>query len=300
MTTRFHLTHLEWLLQLPKLAFLGFAGNPCSQTQQSAHALPEVDWTDLRVQSLLGEGASGIISSAQWVPVQQDVALKLFKGDVTSDGSPSMSLCKLYKSTGLHFPGDEMNACICAGSHPNLINTIGTIRGHASGKAGLVLQLIPATYTILGQPPSLASCTRDCYPQGLELSMAMITSILTSVASAAFHLHSLGIAHGDLYAHNILINAQGHALLGDLGAATCIGVDHPSKLQLEYVEVLAFGHLMEDLCMRCKKEELVLPQMGNLEQLWLKCVDKIVSDRPQFFDILAELKSQTTSNQVCA
>ena len=43
------------------------------------------------------------------------------------------------------------------------------------------------------------------------------------VARALSHLHSLGICHGDVYAHNVLADDKGHAVLCDYGARTCAG-----------------------------------------------------------------------------
>ncbi|KAK6951462.1 hypothetical protein Daesc_007997 [Daldinia eschscholtzii] len=91
----------DWLFDLPELAFLSFAGNPCCSLAATSKDgrrdttpfsyLPEVSWTDLQVHHLLGEGASGIISKGLWNATDQarEVAIKLFKGHVTSDGTPA-------------------------------------------------------------------------------------------------------------------------------------------------------------------------------------------------------------------
>ena len=127
----------NWLFDLPELAFLSFAGNPCCSLDMTSKdgrdtipfsSLPEVSWADLDVYDLLGEGASGIISKGSWngIDKAQEVAIKLFKGDVTSDGTPA----------------DEMRACITAGSHAILIDPLGKIHDHPH-KEGLVMQLVP-------------------------------------------------------------------------------------------------------------------------------------------------------------
>jgi serine/threonine protein kinase len=139
-----------------------------------------------------------------------------------------------------------MKACITAGSHPNLIDPIGKIHGHPD-KKGLVLELIPPTFTNLGLPPTLDTCTRDSFPPGTIFSAKKCLNILRSIASAAAHLHDKGISHGDLYAHNTLIDGEGHALLGDFGAATIYRANHANAKDIERLEVLAFGHLIEDV-----------------------------------------------------
>ncbi|KAJ3012125.1 UNVERIFIED_CONTAM: hypothetical protein HDU68_001357 [Siphonaria sp. JEL0065] len=236
----------SWLLTMPELAWLGYAGNPGAPTP--THNLPpleEIPFHDLTIQKQLGEGASGFISQAFWtkrnpqdgsILETKSVALKVFKGAVTSDGLPS----------------DEMASCIAAGSHPNLITAIGFLSRHPQNASGLVLPLIPASYKALGNAPSYETCTRDVYANGLSFSLEKVVTILRGIASSALHLHARGISHGDLYAHNILVdNKTGFPVIGDFGAAFIYGREH-GKPQYwtegwEKLEVLAFGHLVEDL-----------------------------------------------------
>lgn len=53
------------------------------------------------------------------------------------------------------------------------------------------------------EPPT--QVTRDTYPEGASFSAPFIAAAACGVAAAAAHLHSRGISHGDLYAHNILV-----------------------------------------------------------------------------------------------
>lgn len=274
-----------WLFNdLPELSFLAFAGNPCINTESFIDnpVLNEIAWADLQVKDLLGEGASGIISRGLWTSTSEGeakhVAVKLFKGEVTSDGSPI----------------DEMAACIAAGTHSNLIDTIGKVHGHPEEQRGLVLELIPPHYTNLGLPPSLQSCTRDNFPPGKYFTMQKCKNVLLSIASAAAHLHGKGIAHGDLYAHNILIDEAGHALLGDFGAATVYSSTHTHSASIERLEVYAFGHLIEDMLSLLDPEvfsekEAFTEEM--LSELHYKCTRPAVKERPLFTEILEELKN---------
>lgn len=280
-----NITHIPaWLFTLPELAFLSFAGNPCAPSFEDNAVLNSIDWSELSVNEILGEGASGIISKGAWRTKADDqekpVAIKLFKGSVTSDGSPA----------------DEMIACIMAGSHPNLIDPIGKIQDHPECTPGLVLQLIPPHYKNLGLPPTLQSCTRDSFPPGTAFTAKKCLAILRSVASAAAHLHARGIAHGDLYAHNILIDDAGHALLGDFGAATIYSNTSVSATAFEGLEVLAFGHLIEDL--------VGLVDHGSLEmegsfldaifQLYTCCTKASVMERPSFAKVYRVLQKIRT------
>lgn len=266
----------EWLCEMPELSFLAFAGNPCAPTFEDNPVLEDIPWEDLSVTTLLGEGASGIISKGVWKREGKECAVKLFKGEVTSDGSPA----------------DEMAACITAGRHSNLIDPWGKIHGHPD-KKGLVLQLIPPHYGNLGSPPTLDSCTRDNYPDTLygSFSAQKAVRILKGIASAAAHLHDKGISHGDLYAHNILVDKDGHALLGDFGAASIYRRNHERAEAFEKLEVLAFGHLIEDMM------SLVGPYndgeslkttddvLASLQDLHAKCTGFVVQDRPLFEDV---------------
>ncbi len=234
----------ECLLALPQLAWLATAGNPFGHEHESraldASPTQAIAWADLRLGAPLGEGASGVIHDALWqrAPDEspQPVAVKLFKGTVTSDG----------------LPRSEMAACIAAGVHANLVGVEGRVEGHPQGVQGLVLRLIPGGYRNLAGPPSLASCTRDVYADGLRLSAAQALRIARGVASAVAHLHRQGIAHGDLYAHNIVVNDDGDSLLGDFGAASFMPHGDASRTAaLQRMDRLALAHLIDELARRC-------------------------------------------------
>ena len=130
------------------------------------------------------------------------------------------------------------------GNHPNLIGVFGRLTGTPNNQLGLVLPLVALSrYSILGNPPSFDTVTRDTFSteQQSRLTLSFILRVLTGIASACAHLHhascststattaasaaavgrtTRGIMHGDLYAHNILVDDVGHALLTDFGAAT--------------------------------------------------------------------------------
>ena len=128
----------EWLFSLPRLSWIAYSGNPCSHEVALSNELNEMDWMEFKIQQQLGEGASGFISQAQWITQQKSVAVKVFKGAVTSDGLPE----------------DEMNTCLAAGSHDNLVKVLGRVSNHPEQKQALVMELIPPNYRNLGGPPS--------------------------------------------------------------------------------------------------------------------------------------------------
>lgn len=226
------------LLTLPRLSWLAYAGNPfCASREQSALNETPIDtihWDQLVLQQVLGEGASGVIHQAELrrAGAVQAVAVKLFKGAVTSDGLPQC----------------EMAACISAGAHAHLIPVLGQLAGHPAAVHGLVMALVDPGLRNLAGPPSLDSCTRDIYAADTRFDLQAAMRLALGIASAARHLHAHGLMHGDLYAHNILHGAHGAALLGDFGAASFFTPrDLPQAQALQRLEVRAFGCLLEEL-----------------------------------------------------
>ena len=274
----------DWLLSLPRLSWLAYSGNPFSYEwelgAQKRTRINEVGWDKLALEQLLGEGASGVIYRAQYCQAAMDaesVAVKLFKGAMTSDGLPQC----------------EMTAAINAGRHAGLINVMGKITGHPEDAEGLVMELINPDFGNLAGPPSLESCTRDIYSDGLTFDLSSALLIANSIASAVRHLHRQGIMHGDLYGHNILYTGDGRALIGDYGAASFYQTENRTIAdKLECLEVRAFGCLLEELTERC---HVVSPEqqkvIGCLDALALACLNEMHFLRPDFDEITRFLQN---------
>jgi hypothetical protein len=232
----------DGLLALPRLRWLAFAGNPFNAAQETralaATPIAHVAWNELQLGELLGEGASGHIWSARWHPSSggdRAVAVKLFKGAVTSDG----------------LPGSEMAACIAADVHAHVIGVEGRVDGHPQGAQGLVMGLIPPRYRSLAGPPSLASCTRDVYSPDARFTPAQAGAIARGAGDALAHLHAHGLMHGDFYAHNLLVDDQAHALLGDFGAASFLPeADGERAEALKRIDRRALDVLVDELARR--------------------------------------------------
>ncbi len=274
----------EWLFQLPKLSWLALGGIWRREEQAlnstSNSTLQDVPWESLTIGEKLGEGASGIISRAVWRRDEEsiEVAVKVFKGAVTSDGLPS----------------DEMAACVAAGIHDHLIGVLGRVMDHPEQRLGLVLPLLDGAFEILGNPPSFESCTRDTFASDRTFEPELILRVATGIASAAAHLHDRGILHGDLYAHNILVNQSGDAVLSDFGAASFYPVGSPNGKCLEALEVRAFGCLLEDLLDRCQPLESSAKPIAKfviiLKQLQQDCLRTNPVDRPRFVEICQRMR----------
>jgi Protein tyrosine and serine/threonine kinase/Leucine rich repeat/Leucine Rich repeats (2 copies) len=269
----------QWLLSLPRLSWLAYAGNPFSLALE-AKALAEatvsqIGWNRLATHNVLGQGASGVIYRADYRNEQGNltpVAVKLFKGAVTSDGLPHC----------------EMVACLAAGRHPSLIPVLGKVSDHPSGAEALVMELIEPEFKNLAGPPSLESCTRDNYPPEMRFDLRAMVRMAHAMASAARHLHQNGIMHGDLYAHNILHDGQGRALMGDFGAASFYSTEDAVVAEaLQRLEVRAFGCLLEELLERCGVTEG--EGVDDLLRLKDACLNAQTHQRPLFAEIEARL-----------
>lgn len=283
----------DWLFQLPKLSWLAFSGNDldqkatgCDQTAAEVEtAIETVRLESIELGDLIGEGASGFIYKAHWrsqpaslAATAPQVAVKIFKGSITSDG----------------YPEDELVNCLTAGKHSSLIKVVAQLDQQDADKtSGIVMELIPSSYQNLGLPPTLETCSRDTFEAGSAFSIESIISVATQLAKGLIHLHGNGISHGDIYAHNTMINPADKVLFGDFGAAT--NLSSISSLQaemMEKIEVRALGCLMDDL--------LTLPNSESREALThivQMCMQECVTLRPDFNELVGQLQSLTAKIQ---
>jgi hypothetical protein len=265
----------NWLFELPKLSWVAFGGNPASHQNETNTNFDSFEWNDFSLKEMLGEGASGLISKASWKSKKEDVAIKVFKGSMTSDGLPE----------------DEMEISISSGFHENLIQILGKIKNHPNKKSGLIMKLISPTFINLGNPPSLETCTRDVFDKKTVFNEKEILKIAKSIASVCAQLHSKGINHGDLYAHNILINKTADCLFGDFGAASFYDVNSNISHTIERVEARAFGCLLEDLLSLVTINDSNNQFLNKWQKLITDCTTKEVKSRLSFNQILEELNT---------
>lgn len=226
------------LLHLPRLAWLAFSGNPFCAERDPHNEFKTVSFSDLTLHQVLGQGASGVISWATWhhnrFDFSDSVAVKVFKGEVTSDG----------------YPEDELDACLAVGSHSNLVQPLAKVS--EPNCSALVMELIPAHYTNLGQPPSLDSCTRDTFVNEQEFSIEKIAYVIEQADRLVAHFCERKVSHGDFYAHNTLINQDGHILFGDFGAASkYANLSEQQQRGIEKIEQRALGFFIDDMLNLC-------------------------------------------------
>jgi len=267
----------DWLLSMPKLAWLAYSGNPCCKQVTQKNTIQEIEWNEFSLNEKLGEGASGIIYKANLnndtLPNHKSVAIKLFKGEVTSDG----------------YPEDEINICLSIGFHINLVKVIGKIKNHPQKTSGLVFELIPPNYFNLGNPPNFETCTRDTFTK--KYPFKQILAILKNIANACYHLHSRGIMHGDLYAHNTLIDDQGNTILGDFGAASIYDLNTNHTHKFEKLDIRAFGYLIDDLVINHLDDNSFLEPKERLKKIKNDCLKTEIINRPSFSEIINDLNT---------
>ena len=264
-----------WLPELPRLSWLALAGNPLGWHRSPPVPIDRMGWHQLQQCELLGEGASGHIYRVQPHDGGADLALKLFKGAVTSDGLPE----------------HELAACLAAGQHPALCTPLAELAEHPQGTRGSLLPLIPDSHINLAGPPSLDSCTRDIYPAGLCIPAVNVLRLVQDVAGAVAHLHQQGVMHGDLYAHNILWHtANGRAVLSDFGAATLLPVNQPRlSLALQALEVRAFGQLLEELLVCALPTDEHASALARMAAMAQACLNLRAADRPDMAELAQQL-----------
>lgn len=126
----------------------------------------------------------------------------------------------------------------------------------------------------LAQPPSFESCTRDVYAPGKQFDESAVLNVLRDVAKGAklcvaaarlvangpvvaalSVLHGKGIAHGDLYGHNVRYTPSGAATLMDLGSAWRFAPDYAGAVQM--LEMRAFVVMASELFARVTRRERV-------------------------------------------
>jgi hypothetical protein len=232
----------DHLLALPKLAWLAFSGNPFTQTDIDIQSVPLVPFSSLTLQEVLGQGASGVISKAFWnTPTDDfpdDIAVKVFKGELTSDG----------------YPEDELQACLKVGSHTSLVKSLAQI--NEKNCLALVMQLIPEHFSNLGLPPDFDSCTRDTFEVGFSLPVQHVSKIVEQMQSVFAYLHKNQVSHGDLYAHNTLLDQNANIIFGDFGAATMYHMlNKEQQAQVQKIEQRALNHFIEDLLSICAEQD---------------------------------------------
>ncbi|KAK9834070.1 hypothetical protein WJX81_007769 [Elliptochloris bilobata] len=263
------------LAALPAMCWVSLAGNPACALPppRTPAAACAVAADELAMGAPLGAGASGDVFAATWEG--RSVAVKVFRGDVSPDGQMV----------------DEVDIA-CALDHPNLTRVLATM----GEPAALVLARAPGRP--LAAKPDLVSLLRCRWAPGAAYAPAWVARVAAGVAAALAHLHSLGVCHGDVYAHNVMADAAGTATLLDYGASFCYEKGAAAPYQAQ--EVRAFGLLLADLVARLASGGSSAgdtnpaaggPNLGgSLGALAGECLAAAPTKRPTFPELAARLQ----------
>lgn len=249
----------DWLDELPSLAWYSDSANPLHR-HDTRHELHTYGADDIAFGAFLGESAKNQVYQATLGDEQ--VAVKLFGAGITTDGLPE----------------DEIRASVRAGAHPKLVGAHGVYQG--GDQTGLVMSLVPPQYKTLAHPPDFVSYTRDVYPAEYAPNARRSLQTARDLADALQHLHAQGVMHGDVYAHNVLVDEAGRAVLADFGAASCYDVADEREAWREKCDVLGYGRLIA---------ELAAPDDTRLLSLAASCQLQDAQQRPTFAEICEQL-----------
>ncbi|MEP1868235.1 MAG: lipopolysaccharide kinase InaA family protein, partial [Paraglaciecola sp.] len=109
------------------------------------------------------------------------------------------------------------------------------------------------------------------FVEGESLSIAHISKIVEQMESVFAHLHSKQVCHGDLYAHNTLVDDDGNMIFGDFGAASMYHMlNEKQQAQIIQIERRALGCFIEDLLSVCVAEDKSSQQYTELANRMVK------------------------------
>ncbi|PNH08307.1 Leucine-rich repeat-containing protein 1 [Tetrabaena socialis] len=257
---------------LPSLAWFSVAGNPvCPDPPPPAPGLPLVAQEELELGQKLGEGASGDVFRAVWRG--QLVAVKFFRADVSPDGRTE----------------DEV-ALAVALQHPHLTQVLARVER----PAGLVLRL--ETGVPLALKPTSQHLLRCKWADELAFQPRRALSLALAVADALRYCHAGGVCHGDVYAHNVLMDEDGSVTLCDFGAS--FSYDPAQQPFWQAMEVRAYGLFLRDVAHRCDPSPEGpaggagdAPSVGAaLRRLAERCTELPPAERPSFGALCEELR----------
>lgn len=259
----------DWLFALPKLAWYADSHNLYSSPMPILERTL-ADWSDVTLGPEIGRSANAVVHEGSYQ--SRAVAVKLYGYTLASDGLAS----------------DDIAMCLQVGGHSQIIGGIAALPPNADGSQGLIMPLVDPTYTSLGWPPSLVSVCRDTYGSATRFTMSYIKQAAIDIANALQYIHSRGVMHGDMYAHNILTNSAGKSYLGDFGAASHYDLASNTGKQRQRIDIRAFGILLQELLDRLRSDQPKERGYNQLRQIEAACLS-IDPDKRPLFDNISEM-----------
>jgi hypothetical protein len=169
-------------------------------------------------------------------------------------------------SSGL--PQHEVQMCGMIGDgHRRIINTLG-VQLNRARRPAVALEYLDAQagWAPMGDRPTFDSVTRGTFgPQHSRFSPAEILHVGMLIGEALAELHSLGVVHGDVYAHNVMARAQrslttrAEIKLGDFG--TAMRITPALGPRMRAWDMRAFALLLDDLLLHSRNTSHHNPQL---------------------------------------
>ena len=206
----------EGLLALPRLTWLAYAGNPFNAAQEARR------WRPRRSPDRRGRSCS---SASCWAKARRATSTPRAGGRRAAATGRRRQAVQGRRHQRRP-AGSEMAACIAADVHAHVIGVRGPHRGPPAGRAGPGDGSDPAALSQPGraaQPGQLHArrlCARRC-----ALPARRRARSRAARATRSRTCTRRGCMHGDFYAHNLLVDDEAHALLGDFGAASFLPED---------------------------------------------------------------------------
>jgi len=156
---------------------------------------PDQELGAYRIVRQLGAGGMGSVYEAVHVPSGRPVALKVF----FSESDVSEELRRRFR----------VEARLLARlDHPNLVRVLDLVEDEPTGCPYFAMDLVLPKP---GEPRTLAEVTADAFDEKVLLRW------FGELASALDYVHAQGIVHRDVKLGNVLLDAEGHAVLSDFG-----------------------------------------------------------------------------------
>ena len=304
------------LFLLPRIAWIALSGNTeLSGTQPPQSRVPTGLLSEVTFEgggNNLGQGASGEVRAGVWKGNQ--VAVKTFRS-VTSDGAAADELA-LYAAVGSS-GSSSSGGSSSGGSSNNLVQCLAV----STTENAVLMARLPNNLVDLALPPTIEEVIEDRWAAGVFFSLNFVVGTLRGMVGALSYLHAtMGIAHGDVYAHNMLVSkikptgmqaAEATCFLLDLGAAYAYKTtgkgDSPVDAEAatfaidsdlaERVEVRAFGILASELLSRVQVQEHSSVSRGRVDMLQVivsRCLTENVVGRPSFVELKKWLENVAT------
>lgn len=291
------------LLSLPNLCWVALGDNPFLQTKdptssnpsindktnnQTSRVIPVLANLDTVDGRVLGTGAGGVTRAVQYQG--RTVAVKTYHSNaMTSDGNPATERQVALLASQLYYHSiDNSQSTIPTKRSNNSTPPLIQVLGECEKTGSLVMEFLE-NFQTLAQPPNMETCSRDVYlpidesdgntsrPWTWDPALNLVTQLL----DAMVRLHGAGIAHGDFYGHNILVQQSDlyQVKLSDFGAAFFYDKSAPYGPFLERIELRAFAVLVQEVAAHLLllndgddyEDKLVSSKQNRLEKLISQC-----------------------------